>query len=109
MLRPRFVATASPQIMHNPPANALARPRRQPEPFAMPDTIVAEIRKNTREVIRVPLSEFQDRPIVSVRVWFEGEDGGMRPGKNGINFKVELLSQVADAMHEAAEQAAATT
>lgn len=73
----------------------------------MPDTIVAEIRKNTREVIRVQLQEFQGRPIASIRVWFEAADGSYRPGKDGLNFKVELLQDLAEGIQAAADAVAA--
>ncbi len=56
-------------------------------------------------MIRVSLGEFQGRPIASVRVWFEAADGTMRPGKDGLNFKVELLAGLAEGIAAAAERA----
>lgn len=38
----------------------------------MADLVVAEIRKNSREVLRVTLDEYNGRPIASLRVWLPG-------------------------------------
>ncbi len=67
----------------------------------MSERVVAEIRKNNREVIRVALKEYEGRDICSVRVWYEAEDGTMRPGKDGLAFKVELLPEIAEAVSAA--------
>jgi hypothetical protein len=72
------------------------------------DTIIAEIAKNSREVIRVTLGTFNNRPIAGARVWFKAADGRWLPGKSGIAFKVELLPAVADAFAEAVATARAS-
>lgn len=66
---------------------------------------IATIRKNAREEIRVGLQDFKGRQIAAVRVWFQAEDGSMRPGKDGLNFKVELLPELADALAKAVWEA----
>ena len=53
----------------------------------MPDTVIAEIQKNSREVIRVQLRQLQGGQIASVRVWFEAADGILRPGRDGLNLQ----------------------
>jgi len=65
---------------------------------------IASIRKNAREEIRVVLDEFNGRPIFSARVWFEADDGLMRPGKSGIGFAVDKLPDFADAVSLALEK-----
>jgi hypothetical protein len=72
------------------------------------DTIVAEIPKNTREVIRITLGTFNNRQIAVARVWFKEGDGNWLPGKSGIAFKVELLPAVAEAFAEAVAAARAS-
>jgi hypothetical protein len=68
----------------------------------MDDTIVAEIPKNQREVIRVTLGIYKDHQIANVRAWFRPNGGEtLFPGKSGIAFRVELLPAVADALTEA--------
>lgn len=73
----------------------------------MTEQVIAEVRKNSRDVIRVTLQEYQGRPICSIRVWYEADDGSMRPGRDGINFKTELLPELAEAVLAAAAEAAA--
>lgn len=69
----------------------------------MTEQVVAEIRKNSREVIRITLQEFKGVPLCSVRVWFEAEDGTMRPGRDGLNFRQELLADITEGMLAAVE------
>lgn len=56
------------------------------------------IPKNSREEIRVSMDEYQGHQLVSLRVWFEADDGEMRPSKKGLAFRVDLLPQVAAAL-----------
>jgi hypothetical protein len=72
------------------------------------DTTVAEIQKNSREVIRITLGTFNNRQIAGARVWFKAADGSWRPGRGGIAFKVELLPAMADAFAEAVAAARAS-
>jgi Transcriptional Coactivator p15 (PC4) len=72
------------------------------------DKLVAEIPKNPRESIRVTLAEIYGKEILSIRVWFKAEDGGWRPGKSGIAFRLDLLPAVAEALALAVTQARAT-
>ena len=71
----------------------------------MIERVVKTVRKNVHEDIRVGLQEFRGRPIASVRVWFEAEDASMPPGKDGLNFKADLLPELADALARAVEEA----
>ncbi len=57
------------------------------------------IPKNSREEIRVSVNEYQGHQLVSLRVWFEADDGDMRPSKKGLAFRVELLPQVTAALN----------
>ncbi len=68
---------------------------------------VMTIKKNSREEIRVGLDEFEGRPIFQARVYYDPGDGDMRPGKNGIGFKAELLADFADGVSLALEKARA--
>jgi hypothetical protein len=72
----------------------------------MSDSIpIAAIKKNSREEIRMSLDMFNGHRLFNMRVFFEAEDGSMRPGKNGLAFKVEKLSEFAQAVSAAAETA----
>lgn len=67
--------------------------------------LVAEIRKNQRETIRVALDEYNGHKLISVRVWTPGEDGQARPTKAGIACRVALLPDLHDALGKALERA----
>jgi hypothetical protein len=69
------------------------------------DTLVATIRKNSREETRVSLGEFQGHTVAHVRVWFKAADGAMRPSKSGLAFRVDLLPEIARAIGDARDQA----
>lgn len=64
-------------------------------------TALGTIRKNSREEIRVSLDEFRGMTLVSLRVWFQADDGDMRPGRQGLAFRPEALAEVLAALHRA--------
>ena len=65
------------------------------------ETIIATLRKNSREQIRVATGEYHGRKIVSLRVFFEAADGEWRPGKGGLAFAVGLIPELAAALGQA--------
>jgi hypothetical protein len=62
---------------------------------------IAIIRKNAREELRVSVDEFRGHQLINLRVWFEGEDGQMRPGKQGLALRLELLPDLRAALEKA--------
>jgi hypothetical protein len=66
----------------------------------MTDHLIATIKKNSREELRIGRSEFKGHDLISIRVWYEAEDGAMRPGKAGLAFRVELLPEISAALSE---------
>lgn len=65
------------------------------------DQIVAEIRKNRRELIRISRSNFKGFDLVNIRVWAPGSHGGMVPTKAGIAIRLELLPSLLEAIAKA--------
>ncbi len=69
------------------------------------DKLIATIRKNASEEIRVALSEFQangtTHQMVSARVFYDDGAGNLKPGRNGINLKVDHLPALIAALQEA--------
>lgn len=57
-----------------------------------------EIRKNSREVIRIGRGNYNGHDLVNLRVWFADEDGDFRPGRQGVAFKAALLPEVLAAL-----------
>lgn len=61
------------------------------------------IRKNSREELRVTVEDFRGHRLVNFRVWFRADDGTMRPGRQGVALRVELLSELLSALRELAD------
>ena len=62
-------------------------------------TLIATIRRNAREEIRVTLGEWNGSPVFGVRAWFKAADDTMRPGKDGLTLRAPLLPDLARALH----------
>ena len=71
----------------------------------MADQVIASIRKNAREELRIGLSEFNGHQLANLRIWFTAEDGTMRPGNKGLAFKVAMLPEVIEALQSAEAEA----
>ena len=72
------------------------------------ENTVRTIKKSQREEIRIALSEFtkdgKTYDMVSARVFYD--DGAeYRPGRNGINIKVDLLPSLIEGLQAAADKA----
>jgi hypothetical protein len=67
--------------------------------------LVAAIRRNAREEIRVTLGEWNGRPVFGIRAWFQASDGTMRPSKDGLTLRADLLAELARALADAERQA----
>lgn len=71
----------------------------------MDDLHIATIPKNSREEIRITLSEYGGHKLFNTRVFFEAQDGSMRPGKAGIAFRLETLPDFVRAATAALDEA----
>lgn len=56
------------------------------------------IEKNRSEEVRVTLDDFRGIILLNVRVWYQAEDGQMRPGKQGIALRPERALELAEAI-----------
>jgi hypothetical protein len=65
---------------------------------------VATIRKNSREQLRVSIDDYRGHELLSFRVWFEAEDGSMRPGMQGLALRLELAPELLGAIRSVVEQ-----
>jgi hypothetical protein len=59
---------------------------------------IAIIRKNKVEEVRVSIDEFHGHRLVNLRVWYNANNGEMRPGKQGLALRVDLLPELLDAL-----------
>lgn len=63
-----------------------------------PDTLIATIPKNSREELRVSLSEFKGHNLLQLRAWVI--ESGV-PTKNGFGIQAALIPKLRKALHEA--------
>lgn len=54
--------------------------------------------KNSKEEFRLSIDMYHGRQLVNFRVWYRTDDGQMRPGKQGIAFRREMLTEVIEAL-----------
>lgn len=68
----------------------------------MDETVIADIPKNRREVVRVSIVTREGRQFVQLRAWFnvDGETD-LRPGQQSISFNRQLLSEIRAALEAA--------
>jgi hypothetical protein len=66
--------------------------------------IIAEFEKNSREKVRVSLTEFHGLDLLDVRSYYQGTDGDWKPGK-GLAVRRALITPLRKAL-QAAEKAA---
>ncbi len=64
-------------------------------------TVLAQIRKNAREEIRISREAYMGHDLVNLRVFYEDPQGEYRPGKKGLAFRLDLLPEVIAALQSA--------
>jgi len=69
------------------------------------DTLIATIGKNSREEVRVSLTEFKGHRLVDVRTYASFDEGGVRATKKGVSIKVDKLGDLISALQQAAATA----
>jgi hypothetical protein len=62
-----------------------------------------DIPKGVGQVVRVEKRQLHGYDFVSVRVFYKDKSGELKPGRQGIAFKVAVAEQVAVALHAIAE------
>jgi hypothetical protein len=68
--------------------------------------VIAEWRRNRREVIKVALDEYQGNATINARVWFHGDEGFLSPTKSGLTLGLAHLPQLSRALADAEATAA---
>lgn len=68
---------------------------------------IATIKKNAREELRVSVDHYQGYELLNLRIWFEADDGSMRPSKKGLALRLELLPELREALEAASREVAA--
>ena len=69
------------------------------------EIIIAEWRKNTREILRVRFDNYKGNAVICIRVWYADKDGILKPGRGGLTVSVRHLPALASALAKALEMA----
>lgn len=69
------------------------------------ETPVGEFRKNSREVVRVRLSEFEGAHLVDVRAFTLRDNGDPLPTKKGISLRVQQIGALIELLQKAQAEA----
>lgn len=63
------------------------------------DTIIAALKKNSRENLRVSLGTFEGHNLLNLRLWFTADaDSVERPSKSGFSLRVILIPELIAAL-----------
>ena len=57
--------------------------------------LIARIRKNRAEELRVSIDRWRGVDLVNLRIRFLAPDGSMRPGRQGVALRLELWTRCA--------------
>jgi hypothetical protein len=60
--------------------------------------VIADIGKNTREIIRVEVSEFKGRELINLRIWYQHFDGEYKPTQKGITLDISHYNELKDSI-----------
>jgi hypothetical protein len=69
------------------------------------DINVTEFTKNSRETVRVGLSEFKGHKLLQIRAWVSRDDGTAIPTRAGIALRVELIADLRAALDQVERKA----
>ena len=67
--------------------------------------IVSEWQRNSREIVRVTLDEFQGQATIDCRCWYVDGEGEYRPSRSGITLAARHLPMLSKALGEALSEA----
>jgi hypothetical protein len=65
------------------------------------DRELVSFKKNSKEQVKVILSDFQGRRILNIRVFYLSKDGEWKPSPKGLAFAVEKLPILLAALSQA--------
>lgn len=63
--------------------------------------LLGTVPKKSREEIRMTADTFMGYDIINIRVKDRDNEGEMRPGKQGLAFRTDLIGEVLDAVGKA--------
>jgi hypothetical protein len=65
---------------------------------------IGEIKKNSRELIKILTGVYKGREVCDARIYYEAEPGKYLPTPRGLSFSIDLLPDILKALQTAEEQ-----
>jgi len=63
-----------------------------------------EIKKNSKEVIRISQSEYKGHSFIDLRIFFEDGNGEYHPTKKGISFNPAIAKELVEGILDVVEK-----
>lgn len=64
--------------------------------------IIKDIQKNSKEIIRVEVSEFKGMQLINLRIWFQTIDANgtitYKPSQKGVTLNITQFNELKDAI-----------
>lgn len=62
--------------------------------------VISDINKNSREIIRIEVSEFKGRELINLRIWYQHFDGEYKPTQKGITLDISHYEELKGAVDQ---------
>lgn len=59
---------------------------------------IIEFEKNSREVIRLSLSEYKAKKLIDIRIWYLDKDDEYKPSKKGLSLSIDKFDELKNAI-----------
>ena len=66
--------------------------------------MIKEIKKNSKEIIRISQSEYKGHSFIDLRIFFENEHGEYLPTKKGISFNPDIAKELVEGILDVVEK-----
>jgi len=66
--------------------------------------LIHEFNKNSTEVVRIQLTEYDGKQLLDIRVWVQNDKGDFVPTRKGISIRVDQIDDLKEAIDKAAEE-----
>lgn len=62
--------------------------------------LIKDIQRNSKEIIRIEVSEFKGRELINIRIWFQSIDGDgnviYKPTQKGVALNIKEFQELKD-------------
>jgi len=66
--------------------------------------IIKDIEKNKREIIRIEISEYNNKEYINIRVWYKDDDSGeYKPTQKGVAVRLDKYNELMEGLNQVSE------